>query len=46
MSFYTSLVFENRQVMTKLQMIYSYPHILAVLPQAGGMAELSCKNKK
>ena len=40
MSFYTSLVFENRQVMTKLQMIYSYPHILAVLTQGGGMAEL------
>ena len=45
MSFYTSLVFENRQVMTKLQMIYSYPHILSVLTQGGGMAELG-KNKK
>ena len=41
MSFYTSLVFENRQVMTELQIINRYPHILAVLTQAGGIAELS-----
>ena len=40
MSFYTSLVFENRQVMTELQMIYSFSHILALLTQAGGIAEL------
>ena len=46
MSFSASLVFENRQVMTKLQIIYSYQHILEVLTQGGGMAELSCKNEK
>ena len=46
MSYSTSLVFENRQVTTKLQIIYSYQHILEVLTQGGGMAELSCKNEK
>ena len=46
MSFSTSLVFENRQVMTELQVTYSYQQILEVLTQGGGMAELSCKNEK